>query len=201
MSQKRGRSEYTSSKYTWEERTLIAKLGVAWRASGKSIANFGEFLDSAKCHVPLSTLRDWVNKMDADGRVYLPEKKSGNSKKMSGEQEKLTVGMVLWRILNNQRVMPMDVVGWIDQEFQLKVSVTLVRRMMNSHDIVIRKAQTKAAGYQVDLQPLVQMYYDFVRPLRGKVFRRYDSSCIASIDFTYVSHRNRTSYGYGLRGR
>ena len=201
MSQKRERGNYKASDYTWKEREMFAKMGVVWTGRNQSVTSFHTFLSESDIHVGLTSLRGWIREAAQDGVVYLSEKQSGNSRKLSEMQEQLTVGRILWHILNNLRIDTNNVIQWIKEEFDIDVSSKLVYSMTRRYDIVIRKAQTRSNGFSLNLEEATQQMYDFIRPLKYQVFQCKDSSLICSIDFTYTSHRNRTSKTFGLRGR
>lgn len=195
-----GSKKYTSTELHPEVREMLGQMAAAWKRLGWKSRDYTQLLNESNVDVPTDTLRNWRRKVETDGTIFVEKKQSGNEKKLSGEEEMILVGHVLH---SNDRHHPADgksLVQTTVEFFDKTTSKTMHSRIMSAYGFSSKTVKLTKGGYQLDRAQLRNLYRIFRMELDMEGLKLLGRLRVASLDFTFGSHRTRKESTYALRG-
>lgn len=179
-----------------EARSVIARLCEAFVARGQSVQDFRSICEDAGYSVPKSTLEHWRRNVNEGGDALPGGEQRGRSRALSEEQERLFVGWVYWKNVNNQIVQLQTCLDFLQEGFGVTMSTSTVHEYLQRNGFSSLKMKKKAAGYKLSVESLVKMAFEWLR----KHWRLLTRGEIWSIDCTLTGHRTDTWRSYAPEG-
>lgn len=130
-----------ASKYSFDERATIGKIGSAIGKYGIRPAQFRELLESVGFIVPDVTLRKWKRDFTQRGSVFSSTKKSGRKKKLLPEQLEIIEGFIVYAKLQKKLLTENSIIDFCNQHFSTNITAMSVRNYLKSLNCTIRIAE------------------------------------------------------------
>lgn len=159
-----------------------------------------EALRACGIALPKQTISTWKRNHEKHGSAISPVKSSGAKQVVSPTVETLAVGYITDTIEQEKPTSIKDVHDWLRLEAKVDCSYSTARRLVEKNGFTVQKVRRKGGRQQGLADSRAQRYYEFVSGVAGEVFKIFPASQIASIDFTYTSHRSHVLKGLGFKG-
>lgn len=187
---------YPAARIPDVSKTLIAKLYIVQHQSGKTRKEFVNDCCRAGYSFSESQLDRWVAKVRTSDTAVSNEKQSGNPAVCDREQRDITSGWVLDQNSHGEAVHLETYCSFVWDQFGVEISHTTAFRYLHEDGFSYRTMQKKAKTFAVDIDILKQELWEWVD---NQKFTS-DRSRIASVDFTFTSHRTERASSFAARG-
>lgn len=177
---------------SWVEQFLKVREGLKPGAAYKVLHDLG--YDRT-----YSTLRHQVQRFVKTGHVLLTMKRTGAKPALSEAQEEILKVWIDGKNSKNERINLRDLQAQIDAYFDVKVSLSTCSSVMRRMGMSRKKCLARRAGFKMDHNALVEMYWNWIVMMR-KTNRFYlNPSLIYSLDVTFTTAPD-SHYSWSLRG-
>lgn len=129
--------------------------------------------------------------------MFKKSKRSGRQRALDAGQERITVGYIVWRNLQNDAPTCKEVQSWIWDLLEIEVSIATVERLLQRNGLSVRRIRLENGGRIVSADDIQLQAYEFILKARKKMHFEKD---VHSIDATYTSHQRVGRSGIGVRG-
>lgn len=187
----------TSQKLTKEVKNF---LGSFLLANPDLRPRVHTFLETYGTPVPMSTLYHWSRNTKAHGTAIKVDNKAGRKKAMTKEEEHLLAGYVVNSFFVHEPVNVQEAHKFINQEVGVNVCAETVRRRLRDMGFSLKETTIKTGGFLGSTETRANTMLKFLKEEAFPIIQSYGSSKLASIDFTYTSHRKDRRKSLGIRG-
>lgn len=179
-----------------EARTLLAKLCDAFVEDNGKVEKFLTLCEKAGYRVAGATLRRWRHNVHESGEALPGGDARGRPRALTAEQERLLVGFVFWKNVNNEIVQLSTCITFLEESFGITMVESTVHDYLTSHGFSSRKMKKKTTGYVLSQDALADMAFSWL----NKEWRLLQRGEIWSIDITLTGHRLDTFRSYSPAG-
>ncbi len=156
-------------------------------------------LSEAGIEVSERQLDRWVARVSLDESAVSTEKLTGAPVALERVQQDISSGWVLEQLEGGVAVHLQPFCDFILAHFNIKIALSTALLYLNEDGFTSRTLQKKSKGFTVDLEQLRSHLWKWVSSHQNQ-FKIIPRSKLASIDFTFTSHRTDRGSGFGIKG-
>lgn len=189
--------KYPSTQLSTGQRELIARLVGPLETHGISRTAFRDILAAADITVPKSSLDRWICAYASNSPIFTAEKGSGAPPRLDDDQREIAAGWVLSQNDSNQMVSMASFSDFCATAFGVTLSQGTSHNYLHALGFSSKVSQVKNSGFTIDVETLAKMMFDWKceRQLAGDL-----KGLLASVDFTFTSHRSDRRLSYAPAG-
>lgn len=185
------------AQLSWDQRDLIARVALAYRADGHSWEQTLTFLQRVHPGLQERSVRRWATDLLQKGHVFALEKNSGRPRVVQEEKLRLLVGWILYETDSGEIIKLDDATIKANDDFDMDVVKETIRLWLHEYGIETRPTGCTTAN-KATPEEKVRAVQDFIKELRPQLKA---NTVLCSLDFTYTSHRTARPQSLAGRGR
>ena len=182
--------------------TFMVRIYLVREARGMKRKEFFSEVREAGYAVSENYFMSLVKRMRASPakEIWPEKKKGGRSKAMTSDMLEICAGWILHKNEAGEEVHLKDYRDFVQQSFSITISDSMASRYLKESGMALKttKKGGKAAG--VDKETQAWLIWDWVLRMRSAGVFSYPRSKMASIDFTYTSHRSDSKKTFSAVG-
>lgn len=184
--------KYPATQYSAGERTAIGRIFKAGGDLGYKEKQLTQLFSEAGYEISRSVLYDYKSRINQGGTPLSANKKSGPPRSLTPEQERWLVGWAVKKFADSERCTLADGTEFIRVKLGASVHDKTTRNYFLRNGLKSKKVVFKSKAAALTMDEIVEMYIQWIKEQRLHKNITYNR-LFASLDFTYLSHRN-TSY-------
>jgi len=151
--------------------------------------------------VPQRTFENWLRLFKAHGTASLKQKKTGRPRLLSAEQTSALQGKLSVDFDQLQKISLSSVQQSVASLTGVDISSSTASRLLKTTDFTLRRVTNKRAAKEVAISQCQNDLLGWAEDQQKNVIPSADLSSIASIDFTFTSHRTAASTTFAPVGQ
>ena len=191
--------KYSAALLDNSEKTLIARLCIALKSYGITQQLFLKILNDIDVDVDTRTMDRWKHNINNGIDVISTEKNSGRISLLDREQLDVAAGFVLSQNIHGKPVHVIDYQKFVKDSIGVELSDSTARSYLKADGFSYKSMKNKGKSFSVDTNALTRDLWNWVQKQDFTTVHTYRQR-LASIDFTFTSHRTEKISGFAVTG-
>lgn len=195
----RRKRKYSGSDVPDNDKEMLARLYIAMKRRGISRKNYLDGLHESGVDVSSRTIDRWVYHVQNEIEVISTSKESGKNSLLDRDQLDVASGFVLSENIRGASVHVQDYQRFVKDIFQVGLSDSTVRNYLKGDGFSYRTLNNKGKSFCINSEALSKELWNWIQEQDFTTIRKIRQR-LASIDFTFTSHRTEKFSGYAVEG-
>lgn len=177
-------------------REVLGRIYSGLSCKNWSAKKFVNFCDSIGINTSKPTLSRLKSLFESAGRVDSVHDHRGAKTALELQEKLILCGWVFEKFNNNNAANLDDVIKFCESSFGVSMSRSTAHSYIHNLGFKWKKCKKKKSGFRPSKRSLITQAIDFLISLDRPMLPEQ----VASLDFTYLTHRTRSPHGYGPSG-